>query len=532
MENLIIRTEEIPDEQVLSYYVGTKYDEKILEQLESSVPCLLEGSRGVGKSFLFKVLRQRLLDSYGRKHILPIMVTFRNVSLLDTNDEQQFQYWMLSRLTTEVLRALKKAGAIVGQYSFLHAKTPIDNEQTALEDICKQFENLWRYKQPIDTSILPTIDDLLNALEDICRTNNISRIIINIDEAAHVFIPAQQRQFFTLFRDLRSPFIKCNAAIYPGTTCFGDSFQPMHDAMLLHMTRDIQDPEYISSMKEMVLKQVRDTSTVRQLTQHGQNFTLLAYAASGNPRLFFTSLGMVDKITSDNTNKIFREFYRERIWSEHSSLAEKFPSCRELIDWGRNFVETIVIPELKAKNDKYIIDEKPTTMYFWMHRDAPEVIKQAMRLLEYTGIISENANGIRATRNEIGIRYFVNVGCLVATESIPAMTGTTIVSNITIKRMSEYGANSSHFSPLVKRQSSLAENNTNQIITDQLSKDVSYLELTNWQIEKLRSVSITTIGELISAPEETVMQAYYVGNIRTRQMKNAAYAAVFEYLLG
>ena len=526
----ILRTEEIPDDQILTYYVGTKHDEKILEQLETAVPCLLEGSRGVGKSFLFKVLKQRLLGSYEKKRIIPVMVTFRNSSLLRAEDEVQFQYWMLTRISTEIIRALKKAGAIIAQHSFLH-NYGLD-EETALESICKQYENSWRFSNNIDASKLPTIDDLLQSVEDLCVDNNISRIIVNIDEAAHVFIPAQQRQFFTLFRDLRSPYLKCNAAIYPGTTCFGDSFQSMHDAISLHISRDVQDSDYISSMKEMVTKQLTNSDSFRLLSQHGDHFSLLAYAASGNPRLLFTSLGIIDKLNADNTNRIFREFYRERIWSEHSSLANKFPSCRKLIDWGRDFIETIVLQELKTKNDKYISEGKPTSICFWVHRDSPQIIKEALRLLEYTGIITENASGIRATRNAIGTRYLVNVGCLFALETNPTLTGLKIASKTTIKRMSEYGENSKYYEALEQERITLTEEDVNQFLTDQLEKSIDCLELTDWQKEKLHSVSIDTIGQLISASEEEIMRAYYAGNTRTRQMKNAAYAAVFEYLLG
>ena len=116
----------------------------------------------------------------------------------------------------------------------------------------------------------------------------------------------------------------------------------MHDAMFLHISRNIQDDDYIPSMRDMVTKQIDDSATIRKLLQHGENFNLLAYASNGNPRLLFTTLGMVDRINADSTNKIFREFYRERIWAEHSALAEKFPSCKDLIDWGRDFIENDV----------------------------------------------------------------------------------------------------------------------------------------------------------------------------------------------
>lgn len=60
-----------------------------------------------------------------------------------------------------------------------------------------QFEQSWREKEvDIDISLLPTIDDLLQAIEDVCETSCIERIIVNIDEAAHVFIPGTASAIF------------------------------------------------------------------------------------------------------------------------------------------------------------------------------------------------------------------------------------------------------------------------------------------------------------------------------------------------
>ena len=86
MPNFILRSEELQDADILNYYVGTIHDESLLEDLETPIPCLLEGSRGVGKSFLFKVLKQRLLLAFAEKKILPVMVTFRNSPFLKTGD--------------------------------------------------------------------------------------------------------------------------------------------------------------------------------------------------------------------------------------------------------------------------------------------------------------------------------------------------------------------------------------------------------------------------------------------------------------
>lgn len=51
----VIRTEEISLDEILDLYVPTEGDASILEKLKSKTPIVLVGSRGMGKSFLFKV---------------------------------------------------------------------------------------------------------------------------------------------------------------------------------------------------------------------------------------------------------------------------------------------------------------------------------------------------------------------------------------------------------------------------------------------------------------------------------------------
>src|SRR3978361_467175 len=104
--------------------------------------------------------------------------------------------------------------------------------------IADSYETSWKHPaKNVDHSSLPTVDELKEALEDIASELKIERFTLLIDEAAHIFVPEQQRQFFTLFRDLRSHCITCNAAVYPGVTSFGETFQPAHDATMLSLER-------------------------------------------------------------------------------------------------------------------------------------------------------------------------------------------------------------------------------------------------------------------------------------------------------
>ncbi len=115
----------------------------------------------------------------------------------------------------------------------------------------------------------------------------------------------------------------------------------------------------------------------KNIVQNGKNFAILAYAASGNPRLLLKTLSAAPSINSTQVNEVTRSYYRTDIWSEHSALAEKYPGHREVIDWGRQFLETLVLPELKKKNDEYLATDKDTSAYFWIHRDAPAIVKES-----------------------------------------------------------------------------------------------------------------------------------------------------------
>lgn len=537
MSNFVIRTEELSDEQIKELYVPTQNDKKILEQLKSQSPVLLVGSRGVGKSFLSKISQINLLENFGDERIFPVFITFRSVSLIQSGNEKQFELWMLNRICTNIIRELRKVGIITGtKWRFGNVSgEEMQNSKCidSLMEINDKFESTWRNPgEIIETSNIPTIDEFMDVVEDMCIELNIKRIVCYIDEAAHIFIPEQQRQFFTLFREIRSQYIKCNASIYPGVTCFGDRFEPMHDAVVVNMCRDIREESYVKNMKEMVFKQAKDSELQKRMLSNGLNFTILAYASGGNPRLLLRSIEKINDLNTKTINNVFREFYREEVWMEQSALAEKYPGNSMFIDWGRKFIEDIVIPELKDKNDRFLAMKKSTTAYFWIHRNSPQAVKESLRILEYTGVIKQQALGIKATNAEIGTRYEVNIGCLLAFEVNPRQKAMDIINNLSLGRMSEYGANNKYYNELLSAIPKFNEPNMSECLKKQLSKSINVLELTEWQKRKLIDLNVNTIGELLSSSESKLMQAYYVGEVKARRMKNAAMAAVFEYLFG
>jgi len=536
MTDFFYRTEDIKPDEVPSFFAETAQDRAVINSLKARNPTIVVGSRGVGKSFLLRVAQYEMQQAFETERVFPVYLSFVRSSLIKSTDENEFRNWMLARLCAVAIRSLEKAGLLGGvpRSISLLAGEQVSTQIGALkiEEIARSYEESYRTPNAhVDSSLVPSIDDFKDAFEDLCERLKIDRFCFLIDEAAHIFLPNQQRQFFTLFRDLRSHCISCNAAVYPGVTSFGETFQPSHDATLVHIERDVLNPHYIENMREIVIKQA-DSATQRKIIQNGQNFSTLAYACSGNPRILLKTLAAAPSVSSSELNDVMRSYYRSSIWAEHSALAEKYAGHRHAIDWGRDFVENTAIPEIKSKNDAYLSTEKSTSAYIWIHRDSPKIVQESLRILCYTGILNEMESGIVATRKQIGKRYMVNLGCLFALEAAPAATAFPIAKGLTPKRMTEYGANHSIYRSLVEAAALVSDGVEVEHLETQLAKPIGVLDLTLWQKEKLAELGLVTVKDVLEATEEQLKLAKYVGDVRARRMRNAAEASVLEYLSG
>lgn len=533
IEELRLRTEDLRKDEILELFVSTPADEEIIRVLKSATPVLLEASRGTGKSFLLRVAEMQLENDFDQKRVLPVYVSFIRSSLVQTSDTLKFQHWMLSKICNRLLRSLKSHGfvdafntnVLAGSSNQSQEPTPLDSLQEAYEGSYKNPE------LPIDPSALPTVEELKDAIEDLCENHGITRICLLIDEAIHIFRPEQQRQFFTLFRDLRSPYISCNAAVYPGVTSYGDVFELTHDATLKRLDRDPGSSWYLDGMRDLAMRQV-DSTVSTAILKNPAMFAILCYCVAGNPRLLLKNIAQCPNLRATEVAELIRNFYRSGIWAEHLSLAENYPGHRSLIDWGRTFIESEVLPRLNERNVRALKEEAgEASAYFWVHRDAPESVKHALRLLAYTGIVQKGEDGMKGTRGEPGTRYTVNFGCVLSLQSSPTTVGLDLIKRLSIKRFVEFGANHSAFSnvPTVN----VTEEDALKTLLAQLARPVTDLDLTYWQKSQLTNSGITTIGEVLRTDESYfVANLYYVGPKRARRIKNAADSAVLEYLSG
>lgn len=147
--------------------------------------------------------------------------------------------------------------------------------------------------------------------------------------------------------------------------------------------------DYIDKMREIVKNNY--PIEYDKMIQNGELLNTIIYCSNGNPRFLLKSLNVIleksNSIKTSVVNEVIKEFYRVTIWTEHTKLEERYIGHKKMIEWSRRFIEDIVSTDIARINDKAMEDSGKTTVYFAVSRRAPEVVKQAIKILEYSGIV-------------------------------------------------------------------------------------------------------------------------------------------------
>ena len=162
------------------------------------------------------------------------------------------------------------------------------------------------------------------------------------------------------------------------------------------------------------------------------------------------------------------------------------------------------------------------------------MVKEALRLLCYTGIIRKIDDGVRNSHSKIGSRYEIKYGCILSLAPNPQSYSEVLGKNLDIRRFNEFGATHVAYQSLPQQNlQEVQDEEIARIVRMQLQQSIDVLDITDWQKEKLKGVGVTTIESLLSLDEEYLINnIHHVGAVRARTMKNAATAELLEYLSG
>ncbi len=184
IQELIFRTEDIGLEDILDPFVETSADRKLVDACKTKASVVLQGSRGVGKSFILRVAQAEMEEQFTARGVLPVYVTLNKAGLLQTSDPAQFQHWMMAKICNRIVRAARQKGLIGGGQSVLTslagpgALGDVRAVEAGLAQLETQYEDSWRAPgASMDPRSLEP-QRLTDALEEICESTALRRVVL------------------------------------------------------------------------------------------------------------------------------------------------------------------------------------------------------------------------------------------------------------------------------------------------------------------------------------------------------------------
>lgn len=377
------RAEHLSASELKKWTAYSDRDHAIVSKLLGPGAKLLIGPRGSGKSTL---LRSAYYEAIDTKSCLAVYVNYSNSLALEplfhrqANALQIFRQWLLYK----IIAGLKEV------FKALRASLPTDLRTLSSEadSLIRGFESGGVPPLP-DTPLTPQI--LGESLERCTEQLNMQRCVLLMDDAAHAFSPEQQREFFEVFRGLRSRRVAGKAAVYPGTTSYSSNFHVGHDAELIEVWSK-PDTEYLNSMQMVIQKRLPEHLR-GQLKGKEDIVNLLALASFGLPRGFLNMLSQVFGIGGESNGTSPTRRLADQAVSDHAdSVRALFTTLRSKLPRFENFVEagieleSAALESIRKYNQLKEAVEGKTNVLALREPVGPK-FERVLNMLEYAGVV-------------------------------------------------------------------------------------------------------------------------------------------------
>jgi len=126
----------------------------------------------------------------------------------------------------------------------------------------------------------------------------------------------------------------------------------------------------------------------------------------------------------------------------------------------------------------------------------------------------------------------VNLGCAFSEDKEPLEYGQKIMDNFSTRRVAQYGINHKAYGDLRDIPDELLEDENNTVLANRLKDSYEKLDLTSFQKKKLKELNVSSIEDILRKTEDDLKSLKQIGDVRARQIMNAALTAVMEYVSG
>lgn len=344
---LVLAAEECPDADFSDLHKFSSHDEQIITKLMAHGPVLLRGSRGSGKSALMLEAARRIKRQ--EAPIVGIYISLRHFKLLRAESEEYEQ--LLCEMIAD------------------HVRRETDDSIDSLTNTSNAM-------------------DLQHALTNLTSRKSI-RLVLFLDDAAHLGREASLSDFFDVFRTLASRTVSCKATIYPGVTRFGNRFDVLNDATVIEIARS----EDLSNFGEQFLEVMEarypdglDKAKFGRSLSKKQMAEFMGRAVLGNMRAFVFACNQLKQHRSTKTFglhdlgqsllKLATDYY----WPLLEEIRPKLGFYEPMTGAAQELGEQL----FKTCGEK---EKSPRTIL--VHRDVTARLAKPIEILEYAGFITK-----------------------------------------------------------------------------------------------------------------------------------------------
>lgn len=587
-ELLAIRTESLTKEEVKKFFVGES--DGLVNSLLDGEQYLIEGSRGVGKTMLMRYAEIKADETFVSDRILAVFISFEDslkverLKITNAAEYNPFLQWTMAKILKELLDKAQSLGIEKeereGKYLISNLgkifgnKYKISAYSKLLEDYINLIESS-QYKTSEDIKKFASqklnvnTEDMFRSLnnpvvfkkflEKFCEDSVLKRIVFLFDEAAHTLSEQQQEDFFSFMKRLRSPKIACKAAVYPGISSYGKDFDYGQDARVIRLDRKPEDKEkYFDFFEKILEKRLSGDELWKTLSKNQNILEAIIIACFGNPRHLFL---LIDELgqnvpTTRDLPKIIKSYVEQNLWKYYLGLGKRLERFKAQVNTGYNFITSIVIPDLRAQDNKWRERKKPElSIYFAIESELFDDLKDVIGVLIYSGILSERGQQ-SIGQNKYGKVYAVNTSVCMSENVLKKdkRTGGTFkgeIDRLNRQRVKIYYKGTEKITEIIKtlaKDSMLTCPNCGaerrrewkvcpycgkpypeeESLYEKLRRHpVDYLPISE-RLKKRVKEKFKTIGEILDASYDEIDEISYVGPVRVKIIKTAA----IEYMAG
>jgi hypothetical protein len=400
------RAENLSRDELWSWSGETDRDRALLIKLKGSGAKLLSGPRGSGKSTLLRKAYFALLEE---EQVLPVYVNFSRSLALEPLFHRQadalqiFRQWVVYKIVIGVLESLDVMGANAPET----LRTLGEEGRIFIHDL-----ETGHSSAPPRRLVAPS--ELLIFLEEWTRELDRTRCVLLLDDAAHAFSPAQQRDFFEVFRALRSKYVAAKAAVYPGITSYSPYFHVGHEAELLEAWYSPDDDQYLSTMRS-VAKNRLPSSLYERFEGRPEIIDYLALASFGLPRGFLNMVSFALGVEEDGATKPTRRraeqavsAHAESVRNIFASLREKLPRFKRFVDVGLE-LQRSVAATLRSYNQSKTAGRDKTPIIVIADPIRAE-LDRILGMAEYAGMlrrVGSVSRGVKGVFHKYSLHYAI-----------------------------------------------------------------------------------------------------------------------------